>query len=63
MAKTLRVRTKDGWVTKPVEDTIANRLTAEEIDDNLLDLESQIENIDVETQAKAYAIKMALVLG
>lgn len=63
MTKTLRVRTKDGWVTKPVEDIIANRLTAEEIDDNLLALESQIENIDVETQAKAYAIKMALVLG
>ena len=46
MAKTLRVRTKAGWVTKPAEDIPENRLTSEEVDDNFLALESQIESLD-----------------
>lgn len=41
MAKTLRVREEDGWTTKAVEDIPANRLSAEEIDDNFLVLEAQ----------------------
>lgn len=39
MAKTLRVRTADGWTTKPAADLPENRLTAEEVDDNFLALE------------------------
>jgi len=39
MAKTLRVLTRAGWVTKPVADTPANRLTAEEVDANFLAME------------------------
>ena len=42
MAKTLRVRQAQGWVTKDPEDLPANRLTAEEIDDNFLALHEQI---------------------
>lgn len=41
MAKTLRVRTRSGWVTKPAADTEANRLSAEEVDDNFLALEDE----------------------
>ena len=39
MTKTLRVRERTGWTTKPVEDLDENRLTAEEVDDNFLALE------------------------
>lgn len=42
MAKTLRFRGRAGWVTKPLERTQANRLLAEEIDDNFLALEDQV---------------------
>jgi hypothetical protein len=48
MAKTLRVRTADGWVTKAVEDLPENRLTAEEIDDNFLALDGAIGDIDAD---------------
>jgi len=41
MSKTLRVRTRAGWTTKPVEDLPENRLTAGEVDDNFLALEDQ----------------------
>lgn len=46
MAKTLRVREAEGWVTKDPEDVLENRLTAEEIDDNFLELDAMIGNID-----------------
>lgn len=39
MAKTLRVRTRAGWVTKPTADIVENRLTAGEIDDTFLGLD------------------------
>ena len=39
MSKTLRVRTRTGWTTKPAPDLDENRLTAEEIDDNFLAME------------------------
>lgn len=42
MAKTLRVRTRAGWITKPVADIPENRLLAEEVDDNFLALEERI---------------------
>lgn len=42
MTKTLRVRTATGWVTKPAADTEANKLTAEEMDDNFLELEDYL---------------------
>jgi len=42
MAKTLRIRTRDGWVTKPSADVPGNRLIAEEVDDNFLELEDQM---------------------
>lgn len=42
MAKTLRIRTKDGWDTKPAADLPENRLLAEEVDDNFLALEADI---------------------
>ena len=45
MAKTLRVRTRDGWVTKPTADTSYNRLTAEEVDDNFLAIEDEVISI------------------
>ena len=41
MAKTLRVLTRTGWTTKPVADTPANRLTAEEVDANFMAVESE----------------------
>ena len=41
MAKTLRVLTRAGWVTKPVADTPANRLSAEEVDANFMAVESE----------------------
>ena len=41
MAKTLRVLTRAGWTTKPVADTPANRLTAEEVDANFMAVESE----------------------
>ena len=44
ITKTLRVRTKTGWVTKPAADEPENRLIAEEIDDNFLALEDQVED-------------------
>lgn len=43
MAKTLRVRTRAGWVTKPAPDIAANQLSAEEVDDNFLTLEDDID--------------------
>lgn len=46
MAKTLRVRTRTGWVTKPAADTNENRLLAEEVDDNFLALEDAISAIN-----------------
>jgi hypothetical protein len=46
MAKTLRVRTSDGWVTKAVEDLLENSLTAEEIDDNFLELAAHAGSTD-----------------
>lgn len=45
MAKTLRVRTKDGWVTKPEANEPENALVSEEIDDNFLALEDQIDGL------------------
>lgn len=42
MVKTLRVRTRTGWTTKPAADLPENRLTAEEVDDNFLAQEDQI---------------------
>ena len=42
MSKTLRVRTRQGWTTKPAPDLAENRLTAEEVDDNFLTLEDDI---------------------
>jgi hypothetical protein len=42
MAKTLRVRTKEGWTTKPEADIPENRLSAEEVDDNFLETEDAI---------------------
>jgi hypothetical protein len=44
MAKTLRVRTRAGWVTKPAPDLPENRLTAEEVDDNFLAVEDESVN-------------------
>lgn len=41
MAKTLRVRTRAGWVTKPSADIPENRLTSEEVDDNFLAMEDE----------------------
>ncbi len=46
MTKTLRVRERDGWTTKPVADLDENRLTAEEIDDNFLTLEDEISEAE-----------------
>ena len=43
MAKTLRVRTRAGWVTKPAPDLPENRLSAEEVDDNFLEMEDGFE--------------------
>jgi hypothetical protein len=42
LAKTLRVRTRSGWTTKPSADLEINKLTAEEVDDNFLELEDDI---------------------
>jgi hypothetical protein len=42
MAKTLRARTRAGWVTKPEADIPENRLSAEEVDDNFLALEDAL---------------------
>ena len=53
MSKTLRVRTRTGWITKPVEDIDDNRLTAEEIDDTFLGLD------DDKLAAKQQAIACA----
>ena len=50
ITKTLRSRTKTGWVTKASEDIYANRLTAEEVDDNFLAVEEQIEDLDTLTE-------------
>lgn len=47
MAKTLRVRSKAGWVTKDPADLPENRLLAEEVDDNFLELETAVEAVDV----------------
>lgn len=41
MAKTLRFRIREGWVTKPLERLAENRLLPEEVDDNFLALEDQ----------------------
>lgn len=45
MAKTLRVRSKTGWVTKDPADLPENRLTAAEVDDNFLSIENAVETI------------------
>lgn len=45
MAKTLRFRTRSGWVTKPLERTPENRLLAGEVDDNFLALEDQTSQV------------------
>lgn len=52
MAKTLRVRTKEGWITKAPAFSSQNSVTYGEMDDNFLELEGQIESISewVETQ-------------
>ena len=42
MAKTLRVLTRTGWTTKPVADTPANRLSAEEVDANFMAMEDAV---------------------
>lgn len=39
MPKTLRVRDRAGWITKPVENRPENRLSSAEIDDTLLQIE------------------------
>jgi hypothetical protein len=44
MSKTLRVRTRTGWTTKPAPDLDENRLTAEEIDDTFLALDDDKAN-------------------
>ena len=49
MAKTLRVRTREGWVTKPAPDIAANQLSAEEVDDNFLTLEDDIDDVSKKT--------------
>lgn len=57
MAKTLRVRTRTGWITKPAADTPENRLIAEEVDDNFLALE------DAVTNKKAFEIGYAALVA
>lgn len=42
MRKTLRVRTREGWVTKPVADAVENSLLPEEVDDNFLAVEGNV---------------------
>ena len=42
--KTLRVKEKEGWTTKPPEDLPENRLSAEDVDSNFLALEDQVED-------------------
>jgi len=49
MAKTLRVRTRAGWVTKLAADLPENRLTSGEVDDNFLALDDSKANIDSPT--------------
>lgn len=49
--KTLRVRTKTGWITKPSADTPENALDAENVDDNFLALEKQIEDLESRVEA------------
>lgn len=44
--KTLRVRTRSGWVTKPEPNTPENRLMAQEVDDNFLAIEDAVEAIE-----------------
>jgi formylglycine-generating enzyme len=51
MSKTLRVRTRSGWTTKPAPDLDENRLTAEEIDDTFLALEDAVPDFATPTQA------------
>ena len=46
MTKTLRVRSKLGWTTKPPANNTQNQLTAYEVDSNFLELESQIDSIN-----------------
>ena len=45
MTKTLRVRERAGWITKPIENRPENRLSAEEIDDNFLAISDEITQI------------------
>ena len=45
MSKTLRVRTRAGWTTKPEADLDANRLTAAEVDDNFLAIEDLVNDL------------------
>jgi hypothetical protein len=56
MAKTLRFRTRVGWTTKPPERTEANRLLAEEIDDNFLALEDQALEVKAANDAQRLAV-------
>lgn len=60
MAKTLRVRTRTGWVTKPAADAPENRLVAEEVDDNFLALEQ--EDVSVVGTTTTAAISTFYVL-
>ena len=56
MAKTLRFRARPGWITKPLERTQANRLLAEEIDDNFLALEDQALEVKAANDAQRLAV-------
>lgn len=65
MAKTLRVRSRAGWVTKPVADTEANKLTAEEVDDNFLAMEAAVDVIGTSQTAVSstmYVVTASLTL-
>ena len=55
MTKTLRVRTRTGWTTKPAPDLDENRLTAEEIDDNFLALDTEKASLHIGATAPSPA--------
>ena len=66
MSKTLRVRTREGWATKPAPDLDENRLTAEEIDDNFLAMEDADHTQNTDTSlahGTANAVTAAQLAG
>lgn len=56
MPKTLRVRRKTGWVTKPIADLPENRLLPYEVDDNFLNLEQQLEDHNNSTTSHPHLV-------